>query len=540
MRELETDILILGGSLGAAAAALAIARAGRSCILTDPTDWIGGQLTAQAVPPDENQWVETLGATSTYQSLRARIRVWYRENRALSPQAADDDTLNPGGGWVSRLCVEPVVAHEALRAMLEPEVQTGRVRLLLDHEPVSADVESDSIRAVELRDRESDARIVVKARLFLDASDTGELYPLAGAEHLVGSDAHSTFNEMHAPPEADPLDQQAITWCFAIEHRAGEDHRDEPPPRYDFWRAHVPATEPPWPGPLLSMTIPTDDGRAATTFRFLPTPQQPSPDELDMWRYRRVRDASICPDFTDATIINWVQNDYWLRPVLDVDAPARELALSEARELSACLLHWLRTEVPRPDGGAGYQGLKLCPEVTGTHDGFAKAPYIREPRRLLARTMLTEAHLGHDQRLAEGRPEMGLADHRVGHLFDDSIAIAHYMIDLHPSCAGRNSVYVRATPFRVPLGALVPVRLRNLLASGKALGVSHIANGATRTHAAEWAIGEAAGTIAAACLEEGLELHQLAEHPTLYRRVQQTLVANGAPIAWPWEPATPL
>ena len=57
-REIAADLVIVGGGLGGCAAALAALRNGRTVVLTEPTDWIGGQLTAQAVPPDEHPWIE--------------------------------------------------------------------------------------------------------------------------------------------------------------------------------------------------------------------------------------------------------------------------------------------------------------------------------------------------------------------------------------------------------------------------------------------------------------------------------------------------
>ena len=50
MKERSTDILIVGGGTGAIGAALAALRMGKSVIMSEETDWIGGQLTAQAVP----------------------------------------------------------------------------------------------------------------------------------------------------------------------------------------------------------------------------------------------------------------------------------------------------------------------------------------------------------------------------------------------------------------------------------------------------------------------------------------------------------
>ena len=54
MESLRTDVAIIGGGLGACAAALAVARLGRRTILTEETRWVGGQLTNQVVPPDEH------------------------------------------------------------------------------------------------------------------------------------------------------------------------------------------------------------------------------------------------------------------------------------------------------------------------------------------------------------------------------------------------------------------------------------------------------------------------------------------------------
>src|SRR5213078_2747380 len=101
---MKVPILILGGGTGGVAAALAIARSGGRCIITEPTDWLGGQLTSQAVPPDENRWIEGAGddrggvqsATRSYLDFRQRIRDWYRQNGSLTEAAKHDPHLNPG------------------------------------------------------------------------------------------------------------------------------------------------------------------------------------------------------------------------------------------------------------------------------------------------------------------------------------------------------------------------------------------------------------------------------------------------------------
>src|SRR5688500_2486684 len=142
-REIKTDILIVGGGTGGVAAALAIAREGGTCVMTEPTDWVGGQLTSQAVPPDENRWIEgdenVQSATASYLELRELVRTWYRQNRPLTDAARGDERLNPGNGWVSHLCFEPAVGHAVLQSLLAPHAAGGAIKVLYHHEPIAAD-----------------------------------------------------------------------------------------------------------------------------------------------------------------------------------------------------------------------------------------------------------------------------------------------------------------------------------------------------------------------------------------------------------------
>src|SRR5688500_18678171 len=108
-RELHTDVLVVGGGTGGCAAAMAATALGCRVVMTEPTDWLGGQLTSQAVPPDENAWIEQFGCTRRYRDYRDGIRRYYRDHYPLTPAARSDPQLNPGGGFVSRLCHEPRV-----------------------------------------------------------------------------------------------------------------------------------------------------------------------------------------------------------------------------------------------------------------------------------------------------------------------------------------------------------------------------------------------------------------------------------------------
>src|ERR1035438_8339634 len=137
-KEFTADLVIIGGGLGGCAAALAAARNGLRVIMTEETDWIGGQLTAQAVPPDENPWIETFGGTRSYLNLRQQIRDYYLRNFPLTAEARAKPYLNPGNGWVSRLCHEPRVALAVLQQLLAPYVGGQKILILLRHKVVDA------------------------------------------------------------------------------------------------------------------------------------------------------------------------------------------------------------------------------------------------------------------------------------------------------------------------------------------------------------------------------------------------------------------
>jgi NADPH-dependent 2,4-dienoyl-CoA reductase/sulfur reductase-like enzyme len=125
-RELHADIAIIGASVGGCAAALAALRNGMRVVLTEETDWIGGQLTSQAVPPDEHPWIEQFGCTRSYREYRNAVRQYYRDHYPLTEDARQRANFNPGDGSVSKLTHEPKVSLAVLEAMLAPYASAGR------------------------------------------------------------------------------------------------------------------------------------------------------------------------------------------------------------------------------------------------------------------------------------------------------------------------------------------------------------------------------------------------------------------------------
>lgn len=526
-REMAADLVVVGGGLGGCAAALAALRLGQRVILTEETDWIGGQLTQQAVPPDEHPWIESFGCTRSYRQLRRRIRTYYRRYYPLTESARLRPRLNPGNGWVSRLCHEPRVALAVLRELLAPHLSGGRLTLLLEHEVSGADVEGDRVRAVTVRSRCSGDSRVLSGSYFLDATELGDLLSLTGTEYVVGAESSRETGEPHAPAKPMPHDMQAFTYCFAMDHVQGEDHTIDRPRDYEYWRAYLPELEPSWPGRLLSLGATHPITLEPRTFEFDPAAGR------GLWSYRRIADrGNFAPGAYDGDIslVNWPQNDYLLGNICEVAPAVRTYHLEMGKQLSLSLLYWLQTRAPRPDGGTGWKGLRLRRDIVGTEDGLAKHPYIREARRIRARFTVLEQHVGTDARMQA----TGLSRDEVRAMpFADSVGIGSYRIDLHPSTGGRNYIDISSLPFQIPLGALVPQRMRNLLAAAKNIGVTHITNGCYRLHPVEWNIGEAAGALAAYCSLGGAAPADVHSRDALVADFQKTLERQGVELSWP-------
>jgi hypothetical protein len=113
------------------------------------------------------------------------------------------------------------------------------------------------------------------------------------------------------------------------------------------------------------------------------------------------------------------------------------------------------------------------------------------------------------------------------------VGIGAYRIDLHPSTRGRNTVDIDSYPFQIPLGALLPVRVDNLLPACKNIGTTRITNGAYREHATEWSIGEAVGSLAAFALARKVPPRAVRADATLLHDFQRLLQGQGVLLAWP-------
>lgn len=509
--ERHADLVVVGAGTGGCAAALAALRTGLIVIMTEETSWIGGQLTSQAVPPDENAWIEHFPPTATYGDLRARVRDYYRRNFPLSDLARGQRYLNPGNAEVGPLCADPRVFLAVLHELFAPYLFVGRLTILHSHVVESAEVHHDIVESVRVRNTSSGDLTALCGRYFLDATDTGELLPLAGAEHVIGAESQADTGEPHAVNgEARPDVMPAFNWAFVCDHVEGADHTIERPVMYEHFSHNVPTG---WISPQLSwQTVHWDTEWVDYDYSAGPVAAVPKPG-------RRILDSqNLVKGFTttDVCCVNALQTAYLGGASFgDGSDDHRELA----RQLSLSFVYWLQTEAPRADGGAGFPGLRLRPDAVGSSDGLAQAPYIRESRRIIGLDRVREQDVAGD----ENRDRYHA----------DSVGIAHYFLDMWPRTDGFPPFLVPTQPAQIPLGVLIPVRLRNLLPAAKNASLTHITNSMFRMHAGEWAVGEASGALAAHCIRSGAIPASLHGDPNAFDRFHAVLSKLGVQTTWP-------
>ena len=184
----------------------------------------------------------------------------------------------------------------------------------------------------------------------------------------------------------------------------------------------------------------------------------------------------------------------------------------------------------RADGAAGWPGLRLRGDVMGTTHGLAKRPYLRESRRIKAVFTVLEQHVGLEARMqATGRSREEVR----ATPFPDAVGLGSYRIDLHPSTGGDNYIDIPSLPFEIPLAALLPERVENLIPACKNLGVTHITNGCYRLHPVEWNVGEAAGALVAFCTDKGYAPRSVSDNEGRMEDFQRYLQRQGIAYRWP-------
>ncbi|MGG6269981.1 FAD-dependent oxidoreductase [Leptolyngbya sp. AN10] len=420
----------------------------------------------------------------------------------------------------------------------------------------------------------------------IEATETGELVALTDIPYRLGLDARSYLNPSSSSETDYPYCPQGYTYTFAMEATATPQPATPPDfyPRYaqsysfnDKRYAETPELV--FTYRRIQSAVPGAGSRSVN----------PGDISMQNWNWGN--------DYAPGTSAdNYLLSRDQLRSTGQLDPNGwlggfRVSGLRGGEEQALGFFYWFHSgttdakqPVKKPFPNLRY--LSGLDSPMGTVHGLSKYPYMRESRRIVGRPaygypqgfFMDEVTASRKDFSGEYYQNLGeptfrnLATSIAGlrtidvirgridpktvrtlgrsHIYPDSVGIGHYPLDFHPCMVesppekpgnqerpGERQGADETYPFQIPLRAMIPQKIDNMIVTGKSLAMSHITASAYRVHSIEWSAGAAAGTTAAFSLETGIAPFQLIENlpypsPNL-EKLQQRLNANNNPTAFP-------
>jgi hypothetical protein len=513
----DYDIIVAGAGTGGWAAAVQAARLGARVLLIEETDWIGGQMSCAGVT--------TMDEDSVWMKFPVRERGIYREfheSMATYYETLDKDPFVAYYSYPDQY--EGGYEPKAARAVLYGFIQEARERkAVLDvsvRTKIAAVKKSGDTVTGATVEFAGGQRKDVGCKVLVDATEYGDVIPLTGARYRVGN------------ATSDKLDPAALvqdhTWTAIVREYPGgvPEHLQIklPPPGYETGaaRRYKKFTN---DGMMLwggaGKGIKGDrNWRVYFAWRGMVDADSPLTGERSATRHTQC-------GFNGG-------NDYPVT-VATIEDPAQRLR-DEREGIYKTLgaLYYFQHELgvnwsvaadegyATPYNRAKMQALDLRPDLVEMAVHLPQQPYVRECRRIIGVQTLTAKDLGRFEN----------AKHVT-----TSVAMGDYFMDLDHGKTGHaiepdldaGEVPKGGGPFQIPFEVFIPEKIDGFLPAEKNISQSRLANGATRLQPVTMLTGQAAGTIAALAVKQGVQPRDL--QPL---QVQQALLESGCTLVQRW------
>ncbi|MGB5636247.1 MAG: FAD-dependent oxidoreductase, partial [Waterburya sp.] len=427
----------------------------------------------------------------------------------------------------------------------------------------------------------------------IEATETGEIVALADVPYRLGIDPLSSFEPSSSSIDGDPYCTQGFTYTFAME--ATEDPQEhEKPPFYDRHQNYYSYELERLADFNLVFTyrrIWSPESGNLEKFRGIEFTAPTSGDiSMQNWTWGNdyrpgTAEDNLVYSRNQLKILGQLQPGGWMGGL-------RTKTLSRGEDHALGYFYWLvqgTTDSQLGDGvkkpHPNHRLLRGLDSPMGTVHGLSKYPYIREGRRIIGRVSpgysqgftVTEIDISradykdeyYPQNLNSqtyrqlwtkigGREAVTNKDMDIdkitrrtrSSIYPDSVGVGHYAIDFHPCMnespaekagnierEGERQGAGQAYPFQIPLRAMIPQEIDNLIVAGKSIATSHIAAAAYRVHSFEWSSGAAAGITAVFGLEEEIMPYQLVDESFIKEKqlqlLKKRLKESGNPTAFP-------
>ena len=429
----------------------------------------------------------------------------------------------------------------------------------------------------------------------VDATETGELIGLADVPYKLGIDPRSHLEPSSSSETGDPYCTQGFTYTFAMEMTKKEQTYDIP----EFYQTYAPyySYE---SSRLVSFDLvytyrriwSPKQGKKAQFSGIGFTVPTPGDISMQNWTWGNDYRPGTAQDNLIYTR-EQLESTGQLSPGGWMGGLRTE-TLRKGEENAIGFFYWLVAGTTDSQLGDGvkkpnpyHRYVSGLDSPMGTVHGLSKYPYMREGRRIIGRPSfgdedgfmvrevdmtrqnfqgdyyrenLSEETYRQTWRSLAGKetvsaikgdlPAAEITNRNRAFIYPDSVGIGHYAIDFHPCMTlsppetpgntereGERQGQGQAYPFQIPLRAMIPQKIDNMLVAGKSIAASHIAAAAYRVHSFEWSAGAAAGVTAAFALDRGILPYQLVDNlprtePEL-RLLQRRLNETGNPTAFP-------
>ena len=435
--------------------------------------------------------------------------------------------------------------------------------------------------------------------MVIEATETGEIIALSDVPYRLGLDPRSALNPSSPTEKGNPYCTQGFTYPFALERTAEPRSHAQPKfySQYEPYYGFDPSRRKAYFDLVFTYRRIRSSGQGSLIRVGALRVKEPLPGDISMqnWLWGNDYRPGTSKDNLIYTRQQLTDNGQ-LEPG-NWNGGLRVETLRKAEELSWGFYYWL--VAGETDSRLGYGTKKPYPNhrflaglesPMGTAHGLSKYPYIRESRRIIGRpspqhklgfaiheidisakdyadpvyrmhlssklyrqvwqaiTFLESlTPLSNTSAYAKAAP---ITRRTRATVYPDSVGIAHYFMDFHPCMilsppekrGNRERQQVRLAhgfsyPAQIPLRAMIPQKIDNLIVTGKNIATSHIAAAAYRVHTFEWSVGAAAGTTAAFALKHGILPYELVDNLTnrepKLEQLRRSLENNGNPTAFP-------
>jgi hypothetical protein len=441
----KTDVLVIGASASGIAAGTQSARMGVNTIITEPTTWLGGMITAAGV-----------SAFDGNHSLPSGLFGEFRE--ALHKVYGGPSKVSTG--WVSNTLFEPHVGDSIFKSMV---LQTKGLTVKYQFKFLRVLKNNDTITGAVFVDEPTNQQITIYARQVIDATELGDVLANAGVPYSLGMEASAATGEDVHVSETNDIVQDITYVAILKDYGVGVDKTIAKPKNYD----------------------PSEFDGACTDYYFNTANPKPNVDAIKMLNYGKLPNQKY--------MINWPNrgNDIYLN-VVEMDEANRQSELVKAKEQTLRFIYFIQHQL-------GFKNLGLADDEFPTPDKLPLIPYHRESRRVKGLVRFDVRHIAKpfDAPSPLYRTGIAVGDYPIDHHHKKNIKAPQHL-DFYP-----------VPSFNIPLGSLIPQHLSGLIIAEKSISVSNVVNGTTRLQAIALLIGQAAGTLAALSVQQNLDAQEV-------------------------------